>query len=50
MKVLGISGTITGSKTLIVVNGVMNAIKKLNIEMEMEILDLKQYNVQFCGG
>src|SRR4051812_16832498 len=50
MKILGISGTITGSKTLIVVNEVINMIKKMNPEVETEILDLKQFDVQFCDG
>jgi FMN reductase/FAD reductase [NAD(P)H] len=50
MKILGISGTIIGSKTSIVVNEVINMIKKMNPEVETEILDLKQYDVQFCDG
>ncbi|MDQ1001796.1 FAD reductase [NAD(P)H] [Neobacillus niacini] len=50
MKILGISGTITGSKTSIVINRVIEEIKKLNPEIETEILDLKQFNVQFCDG
>ncbi|MFJ5757736.1 NADPH-dependent FMN reductase [Neobacillus sp. NPDC093182] len=50
MKILGISGTITGSKTSIVIKKVIEEIKKLNPEAETEILDLKQFNVQFCDG
>ncbi|WP_458413500.1 NADPH-dependent FMN reductase [Schinkia sp. CFF1] len=50
MKIVGISGTITGSKTLVVVNKVLEEIKKMNPEVEVELLDLKQYNVQFCDG
>lgn len=50
MKIVGISGTITGSKTLVVVNKVLKEIKKMNPEVEVELLDLKQYNVQFCDG
>ena len=50
MKILGISGTITGSKTLIVINKVLEEIKKKNPEVEVQLLDLKQYNVQFCDG
>jgi FAD reductase [NAD(P)H] len=50
MKILGISGTITGSKTLIVINEIINKIKKINSEVETELLDLKQFNVQFCDG
>nr|WP_263326595.1 NAD(P)H-dependent oxidoreductase [Neobacillus sp. Marseille-Q6967] len=50
MKILGISGTITGSKTLVVIKKVMEEIKKHTPEAEVDILDLKQYNVQFCDG
>ncbi|MBB6446603.1 NADPH-dependent FMN reductase [Bacillus benzoevorans] len=50
MKILGISGTITGSKTLIVINKVLEEIKKSNPEVEVELLDLKQYQIQFCDG
>lgn len=50
MKILGISGTITGSKTLVVVNKVLDEIKKRNPEVEVELLDLKQFDLQFCDG
>lgn len=50
MKILGISGTITGSKTLIVINQVVDQIKQIYPEAEVEVLDLKQYDVQFCDG
>jgi len=50
MKILCVSGTITGSKTLLVINKVMEEIKKKLPEAEVEILDMKQYNVQFCDG
>lgn len=50
MKLLGISGTITGSKTLAAVNKVLEQTKKLQPSLEIELLDLKQYNVDFCDG
>ncbi|WP_338452734.1 NAD(P)H-dependent oxidoreductase [Niallia oryzisoli] len=50
MRILGISGTITGSKTLIVINKVLEEMKKRTPEVEVQLLDLKQYNVQFCDG
>ncbi|PMC34284.1 NADH-dependent FMN reductase [Bacillus sp. UMB0899] len=50
MKLLGISGTITGSKTGIVVNKVVEEVKKLYPEIEVELLDMKEYDVQFCDG
>lgn len=50
MKLLGISGTITGSKTAIVVQNLLEEVKKNNPEVEVEMLDMKDYNVQFCDG
>jgi FMN reductase/FAD reductase [NAD(P)H] len=50
MKLLGISGTITGSKTKVVVNEVLKEVKKYYPEVEIELLDLKEHNIQFCDG
>lgn len=50
LKLLGISGTITGSKTRVVVQKVLEDIKQAHPEMEVELLDMKEYDVQFCDG
>ncbi len=50
MKLLGISGTITGSKPRVVVQQVLDEVKRNNPEIEVELLDLKDYNIQFCDG
>jgi FAD reductase [NAD(P)H] len=50
MKLLGISGTIIGAKPRIVVEEVLDEVKKNHPEVEVEILDLREYNVQFCDG
>lgn len=50
MKLLGISGTIVGSKTSVVVSKVLEEINKLDPTVETELLDLKQVQVQFCDG
>jgi FAD reductase [NAD(P)H] len=50
MKILGISGTITGSKTLTVVKKVLDDVQKNHPEIETELLDMKEYDVQFCDG
>lgn len=52
MKLVGISGTISGSKTLITVQAVLDEIKRNypEVEVEVELLDLKQYDVRFCDG
>lgn len=50
MKILGISGTIVGSKTLAATQKVLDEMKKMNPDLEVELLDLKQYKLEFCDG
>ncbi|OKP92522.1 NADH-dependent FMN reductase [Paenibacillus sp. P3E] len=50
MKLLGISGTIIGEKTSAVVRHVVRQAALLDKELDTEILDLRDYQVQFCDG
>lgn len=50
MKLLGISGTIIGAKTCILVKKVLEEAKMRHPEIETELLDLREHNVQFCDG
>jgi FAD reductase [NAD(P)H] len=50
VKLLAISGTITGSKTRVVLDKVLEEVKKHAPDSEVEMLDLKEYDVQFCDG
>jgi FMN reductase/FAD reductase [NAD(P)H] len=50
MKLLAISGTIIGTKTLQVLKKVLEEVKRHDPEIEIELLDMKQYDVQFCDG
>ncbi|WP_209123317.1 NADPH-dependent FMN reductase [Alkalihalobacillus sp. BA299] len=50
MKIVGVSGTIIGSKTRVVVSTVLDEIVKVDPSIEVKLLDLKEYNVQFCDG
>ncbi|GEN35424.1 NADPH-dependent FMN reductase [Aneurinibacillus danicus] len=50
MKLLGISGTILGAKTAILVEKVLHAARENHSNIEVEMLDLRHYNVQFCDG
>lgn len=50
MKILGISGSLTGEKTSIGVYEVLMAIKAEDSEAETELLDLKDYEVEFARG
>ena len=50
MKLVGISGALIGAKTAIAVNGVLQAAKAANPEIEIELIDLRDYNVEFVIG
>lgn len=50
MKILGISGTILGGKTAVLVDTVLQEIKKNHPEIEIELLDLRNYNIEFMDG
>ena len=50
MKLLGISGTIVGSKTSILVKAVLNEVKRQGSYIECELLDLRDYEMQFSDG
>ncbi|QED48153.1 NADPH-dependent FMN reductase [Cytobacillus dafuensis] len=50
MKILGISGTILGAKTAILVEAVMKEIKEKHPEIETELLDLRNIQMEFCDG
>ncbi|CAK6481089.1 NAD(P)H-dependent FAD/FMN reductase (plasmid) [Peribacillus frigoritolerans] len=50
MKLLGISGTIIGSKTAIVTEKILEDIAKMDPSMETEHLNLKEFDIQFCDG
>ncbi len=50
MKLVGVSGTHTGQKTSQTVFAVLNAAKQLNREVEEELIDLKDYEIEFMQG
>ncbi|WP_174727562.1 NADPH-dependent FMN reductase [Mesobacillus harenae] len=50
MKLLGISGSLTGSKTKVVVNKVLEEVKAFYPEVNTELLSLSDYNIEFCDG
>lgn len=50
MKLLGISGTIVGSKTAIAVQAVLDAVQRKHPDVSIEMLDMRDYDVQFCDG
>ncbi|WP_424769203.1 NADPH-dependent FMN reductase [Paenibacillus sp. sgz302251] len=50
MKLLGISGTLIGAKTLSVVQSVVDCAAMLDDELEVDVLDLKNCKLEFCDG
>ncbi|WP_010676981.1 NADPH-dependent FMN reductase [Bacillus timonensis] len=50
MKLLGISGTIIGSKTRLAVEKALEFAKEYDPNIDIELLDLKEYDLQFCDG
>lgn len=50
MKLLGISGTIVGRKTRVIVDEVLDAVRKVDSNIEIEVLDLKDFDLPFCDG
>ncbi|TYS14128.1 NAD(P)H-dependent oxidoreductase [Rossellomorea vietnamensis] len=50
MKLVGISGSLAGSKTSSIVYEVLAAAKSINSDLQTELLDLKEYSVEFVTG
>ncbi|MBM4763725.1 NADPH-dependent FMN reductase [Bacillus sp. B15-48] len=50
MKLLGISGTIIGAKPSILVRKILYEVSLKYPEVEVEMLDLRDYDLQFCDG
>lgn len=50
MKAVGLSGSIIGSKTSICVDEVLKKISMVDPEIETELVDLKDYDVEFVRG
>lgn len=50
MKLIGISGTIVGSKTEIAVQEILKYAKELTPNLEVEFINLKEYQLDFCDG
>jgi NAD(P)H-dependent FMN reductase len=50
MKILGLSGTLVGSKTVLITQYLMNEIKRQYPDYEMELIDLKDFQLDFCDG
>ncbi|MGG0891935.1 NADPH-dependent FMN reductase [Cytobacillus horneckiae] len=50
MKLLGISGTILGAKTSVLVKAILEEVKQRYPDVEIDMLDLRDYQIEFCDG
>jgi FMN reductase len=50
MKLVGISGSLVGSKTAKAVNEVLVAAKALDPTIQIELVDLREYEIEFVNG
>ena len=50
MKLVGISGSLSGWKTNVVVHKVLRAAKRIDPMLDIELIDLKDYEVEFVCG
>lgn len=50
MKILSISGTLVGSKTALLVKILGETLQQSMSDVEVEFLDLKEYQLDFCDG
>ncbi|MEQ6376946.1 NADPH-dependent FMN reductase [Bacillaceae bacterium S4-13-58] len=50
MKLVGLSGAIMGSKTAILVDEVIKRSEKLGADIEVELIDMKDYKVEIIDG
>jgi FMN reductase len=50
MKLVGISGALVGDKTALAVNDVLVAAQLLDASIQTELIDLRDYDIEFCVG
>ncbi|PLT33951.1 NADH-dependent FMN reductase [Bacillus sp. V5-8f] len=50
MKLVGISGALIGAKTAKIVEEVLNRAKEKNPSLETELIDLRDYQIEFVDG
>jgi len=50
MKLVGISGALAGEKTSIAVNDVLTAAKRQDSTVKTELIDLREYEIEFADG
>jgi len=50
MKVVGVAGELTGWKATVVLHNVLEAVKDIDSEIETELIEMKDYDIEFARG
>lgn len=50
MKFVGVSGALVGDKTAGAVNDILRAAKRYDASIEIELIDLRDYDIEFVNG
>lgn len=50
MKLVGVAGSLVGWKTNVVIHNVLKAAKEIDSTIEIELIDLRDYEVEFVTG
>src|SRR5699024_1544366 len=50
IKVVGVAGELTGWKATIALHAVLEAMKKVNSNVTTELIEMKEYDVEFVTG
>lgn len=50
MKLVGVSGTLAGNKTSQAIHDVLAAANRIDSSIRTELIDLREYEVEFCRG
>lgn len=50
MKLVGIAGELTGWKTTVVLHNVLEAAKDLDANIQTELIEMKDYDIEFARG
>src|SRR5690606_26005020 len=50
MKLVGVSGALAGDKTSVAVGSVLSAARRIDPRIEIELIDLRDYEIEFAAG
>src|SRR5690606_11078067 len=50
MKLVGVSGALSGDKTAVAVHSVLDAARRIDSTIDTELIDLRDYDIEFVVG